>query len=241
MILANLRQRLTSNDIDLAVRLLAGDDEDRRASIELTLQNQGPDGVLDAPDLLSRLQGHSQLGSPSSALFLYVAVRDALRSVGIDDGRLADYLGALLFEFGLRGRAFRAAEHSDQEYHYLADIVADVENSTGRVGFLLRAHLGNFSLWIAGVFPEYITARKHRKGGPDLGYYDEIGARGFRLASDHRLAHEFDLADIYAKAARSFSTIRIALNRMSDRLFFPRWSSPDRLMRQVADEFNLAQ
>ncbi len=241
MILANLRQRLTPSDIDLVVRLLAEDDPVQGAALEQTLQDRGPDALLDTPGLLDKLQGHAQLGSPSSALFFYVAMRHTLRSVGIDDGRLSDYLGALLFEFGLRGRAFRAAQHSDQEYHYLTDIIADLDNSTGRLGFLLRAHLGNFSLWIAGVFPDFITARRHRKGGPDLSYYDEIGARGFRLASSHRLAHEFDVADIYAKAASSFSTIRIALNRMSDRLFFPCGSSPDRLMRQVADEFNLTQ
>ncbi len=231
---------MTPNDIDLVVRLLAGDGRAKRHALERTLQDRGPDALLDTPDLLDKLQRHSQLGSPSPALFLYVAVRHALRSVGIDDGRLADYLGALLFEFGVRGRAFRAARYSDQEYHYLTDIIADLDNSTGRVGFQLRAHLGNFSMWIAGVFPDFITARRHRKGGPDLRYYDEIGARGFRMASGHRLAHEFDVADIYAKAASSFSTIRIALNQMSDRLFFPR-SSPDRLLRQVADEFNLTQ
>jgi len=29
----------------------------------------------------------------------------------------------------------------------------------------------------------------------------------------------------------------VALNRLSDRLLFPRHHSPDRLLRQVADEF----
>ncbi len=47
-----------------------------------------------------------------------------------------------------------------------------------------------------------------------------MGARGFQLASDHRLAHQLDLAEIYARAAGSFSVIRFALNRMSKRLLF---------------------
>jgi hypothetical protein len=68
-----------------------------------------------------------------------------------------------------------------------------------------------------------------------------MGARGFRLASDHRLARELELDDLYAQVADSFAEIRVALNRLSDRLFFPSRSSPDRLMRQVADEFNLRQ
>lgn len=239
MILANLRQRLTSRDLDFVLELLAEDDDGRQNALEQAVMEKGPDAVLDDPSLLDRLREHPRLGSPSPALFLYVAVRHALRSVGIDDVRLADYLGALLFEFGFRGRAFRVTTHSDQEYHYLADIVADLEKSSGRLEFQLRAHLGNVSLWIAGIFPDFITYRKHRRGGPDLRYYDEMGARGFRLASHHRLAREFDLVDVYATAADRFSTIRVALNQTSDRLFFPSRTSPDRFMRQVADEFNL--
>ncbi len=240
MILANIKQRLTAADIDLVVHLLAEGDAAHQRRLERLVAQDGPDALLDDPTLLEHLRRHPSLGSPSPALFLYVAVRETLRTVGIDDTRLAEYLGAMLYEFGLRDRALRVAHHSDHEYRYLTEIVADLDPGTGRRGFLIRAHLGNFSLWLAGVFPDFITTRRARKGGPDLSYYDTMGARGFRLASDHRLAREFELDDIYAKAADAFPTLRVALNRLSDRLFFPRCSSPDRLMRQVADEFNLS-
>jgi hypothetical protein len=64
-----------------------------------------------------------------------------------------------------------------------------------------------------------------------------MGARGYRLAADHRLARQFDLAQIYRRAAQSFTPISIALNRLSDRLLFPHINTPGRLLRQVADEF----
>jgi hypothetical protein len=241
MILANLRERLTPSDLDLAVQLLARGDGAKRVALERALAAEGPDTVLDRPELAEALRRHREVGGPSPALFLYVTVRQALKTVGIDDPRVSDYLGALLLEFGLRRRAYRVSPHSEQEYHYLTDIMADLETVSGRTGFLLRVHLGNFSLWIAGVFPDYVTARRERRGGPDLSYYDSMGARGFRLASDHRLARELELDDLYAQVADSFAEIRVALNRLSDRLFFPSRSSPDRLMRQVADEFNLRQ
>ena len=109
----------------------------------------------------------------------------------------------------------------------------------GRRGFLLAAHLGNFSLWMAGVFPDHITAREERRGGPGLRYYEELGMRGFRLAASHRLAEQLDLAGLYSRAAESFSAIRVALNRLSDRLLFPHVNTPGRLLRQVGDEFRL--
>ena len=37
------------------------------------------------------------------------------------------------------------------------------------------------------------------------------------------------------QAGEQFGELRIALNRLSDRMLFPRHDSPDRLMRQVAD------
>src|SRR3989475_8691944 len=90
-------------------------------------------------------------------------------------------------EFGDHGRHAKIRAVDDDSYHYLVDIVADLgdEDDSGERGLLLRAHLGNYSLWLAGLFPDYIAARRTRAGGPDLPYYDELGRQGYRLASQH--------------------------------------------------------
>ena len=239
MILANVRERLRPADFQLAVDLLAGSsDADRRYYADL-LANEGPDGLLDQPGLLERLREKPGFATPSAPLFFYVAARHTLRESGMDDARLADYLGALLLEFGQRDRAYRIARHGDEIRRYLVEIVADIDTADGRREFLLYAHLGNFSLWISGIFPDYITTQNVRNGGPNFRYYDELGTRGYRLAADHGLARELDLNEIYALAADRFARIRVALNRLSDRMFFPNFSSPDRLMRQVEEEFRL--
>ena len=95
------------------------------------------------------------------------------------------------------------------------------------------AHLGNYALWLAGLFPDYIAARRVRKGGPDLTYYDSLGRRGFGLASDHVLADQYGLGDVFRLAAERFPVVRGALNGLSDRVFFPHHSSPDRLLRDL--------
>ena len=100
----------------------------------------------------------------------------------------------------------------------------------------MRAHLGNYALWVSGLFPDYIEHRKVQRGGPDLEYYSEMGRRGFRLAADHRLAHDHGLAQLYLVAAERFDRLRFALNQVSDTLLFPHVHTPDRLMRQVRDE-----
>jgi hypothetical protein len=237
MILANLQERLTATDVEFVLRVLSRGNEGRRRELQSIALEDGLDVLLDRPELFDLLRSVPDLGSPSPQLFICVAVRETLRRVGIEDNRLGNYVSALLYEFGARDRAYRIAMNDDQAYRYVADIVSDIDNESGRRRFLLQAHLGNFTLWLSGVFPDHITARRHRKGGPDFEYYEEMGARGFRQAAGNRLAQDLDVADIYARAADSFTILRVALNRLSDNLFFPNVSSADRLMRQVKDEF----
>jgi hypothetical protein len=240
MILANLRERLTPADMLLAADLLArGSGRERRYYSDLA-ENEGADRILAEPELLALLASATSVAAPSAPLFLYVSLRHTLRDSGMDDARLADYLGALVLEFGMRDRAYRVAPTDDDTRRYLVDIVADLREAQGRRAFQLYVHLGNYSLWLAGIFPDYVTAQSARRGAPGFRYYDEMGATGFRRAADHGMARELELDDLYAHVAELFARIRVALNRMSDRMFFPGVNSPDRLLRQVEEEFNLS-
>jgi hypothetical protein len=235
MILANMRGRLRAADLRLVVLALGRGDAARRARLERLLLEEGPDRLLDDPELLGALLAVRSLVLPSPPLFTYVAVRHTLLAAGVDDRTLADYLAALLLEFGRNGRHSRVRPTDDESYHYLVDIVADMaeHDEAGERGFLLQAHLGNYSLWLAGLFPDYIAARRSRAGGPDLPYYDELGRHGYELASRHRLAQHFGVAGIFGAAAARFPALRAAFNRLSDRLFFPNVLTPDKLLRSL--------
>lgn len=235
MILANVRGRLRAQDFLVVALALARGDAARRARLERQMLEEGPDGLLDEPELLDALIALRTLVVPSPALFAYVAVRHSLRAAGVDDRALADYLAALVLEFGDHHRAVRVRRTDDETYHYLVDMVEDLTalDDAGERAFLLRVHLGNYSLWLAGLFPDYIAARRSRKGGPDLPYYDELGRQGYRLAAEHRLAAHFGVAPIYRTAAEQFPTLRVAFNRLSDRVFFPNVSTPEKILRNL--------
>ena len=235
MILANVRGRLRAADLRLVALALARGDEMRRARYERLLLQQGPDRLLDERGLLEALLALRTLAVPSPALFTYVAVRHTLLAAGVDDRELADYLAALILEFGDHDRHTRIRRADDQTYGYLVDTIGELTgvDDTGERGFLLRVHLGNYSLWLAGLFPDYVEARRSRQGGPDLPYYDELGRQGYRLASEHRLAERFGVAEIYRAAAQRFPTLRVAFNRLSDRVFFPHVSTPEKILRNL--------
>jgi hypothetical protein len=221
MIRANTRGRLTAADLQLVILLLSRGSTHRRADLERRLNAEGPDSLLDAPELFERLLTVRSMLIPSEALFFYVVVRHALQAAGLHDRDVADYLSALLLEFGQRDRAWRIDWNDDQRHRYLVDILADLEATAGDRRFKVMVHLGNYALWLSGLFPDYIAARRLRKAGPDVAYYEALGSRGFGLASDHALAEEYGLDAVLRTAADRFPALRSALNGVSDRLLFP--------------------
>ena len=153
------------------------------------------------------------------------------------EARLADdYVTSLVVHFGVRDRSHRIADSDDEVYDAIVQLCAALDDPDARRSFLVRAHLGNYALWLSGIFPDFIEQRRWRRGGPDLEYYEEMGRRGFQLAADHRLAEEHGLTTLYSNAAERFGVLRTALNAISDTLFFPAVQTPERLMRQVRDE-----
>lgn len=145
-------------------------------------------------------------------------VRHALLQAGEKSRTLADYAASIVLHFGLRDRAQRIHAADDQTYDTLAALLEDAERSHPRRAFLVRAHLGNYALWMSGMFPDRIVERQDRRGGPTLEYFETMGRRGFQMAAER------------------FPLLRVTLNRISDALLFPNHHTPERLMRQVHDD-----
>ena len=206
MITADARSRITPNDLDLLASCLGS--QSRAVSL---------DAVLDRREVASYLLSTGMPG-PSPSLLFYVLVRHSLLDVGVDDPTVADYFAALLREFGYRGRATRVDDVDDQDHRYLVDILADLSASSGVRQFKVSVHLGNYALWMAGLFPERVAAQRIRRGGPDLSYYEDMGGRGYAEASEHQLAEGSGLEDVLRTAADRVHDVRIALNRVSAQL-----------------------
>ena len=160
MILPNVRASFGSDDVQHLLSELGDRTRLSRKRWESQLLEAGLDSVLDEPDTLSAISEGNRVTTLSPTLAFYVMVRHTLLESGIDDTTLADYVAALLIEFATQGRANRIARYDDKTYNYLIDVVSELEDgsSDGRQ-FLLRVHLGNFSLWLSGLFPDFVVAR----------------------------------------------------------------------------------
>jgi hypothetical protein len=237
MVFADVRSTLTRDDVQYAVWLIGLSGYDAARSAERALREKGLDAVLDDTRLLTALLHHAPKWCGSLRLFAYVSVRHACLASGERDRTLADYTASIVLHFGLRDRARRISALDDDTFDTLAELSALMDGPDSRRAFLARQHLGNYALWLSGLFPDFVEHRRWRRGGPDLGYFEEMGRAGYTAAARHRLASEHGLEVLFERAADRFPVLRAALNRISDTLLFPNCHTPERLMRQVRDEY----
>ncbi len=234
MILPNTRASFGRSDAMTLVELLGSNDPELRRGARSRLESGGIDALLDDPRTLNAVLTESHLAVSTDVVF-YVLVRHALLESGVSDRLAADYLTSLILAFGQGRRAYRFKVDSRDEFFYLVDLLKRIGEASAGDLFLLRSHLGNYALWLTGLFPDYIEHRTLRRGAPPIHYYEEMGSSGFSGAAGMREARELGLEGLFETVARDFSTLREALNRMADRVLWRDAENPvERLLREVA-------
>jgi len=216
MIRANCRERFTGADFDFVVRTLSRSATEHVSLVDLLSDSATRDSVLDNPRLIDAIlcnAGHLRI---SSQFYFYILARHVLQQAGINDRKLCDYVASLLEAFS-RSSVLRAPHAADSVQQYISDMLIALQRVTPEQAFLLRAHVGNYSLFISGIFLEN-TQRRSLRGGPDVKFYEQVGRASYQFLSAHATARRCELNDVYEELAERFRDIRCALNRLSDQL-----------------------
>jgi hypothetical protein len=101
---------------------------------------------------------------------------------------------------------------------YVTDLLLALQKAPATQAFQLQVHIGNYSLFVSGVFHERIEVRSQR-GAPDLSFYERVGAAHFEAASRHTLARHHSLGAIYHDLSTRFGEVRKTLSQAADRIF----------------------
>lgn len=232
MIAGSCRARMTGQDLAFLTGALSARDGDGAALRSLAADPESLDRLLDSRLLFARLLEAPRLLDVSPYFFYYVVVRRTFLDHGIDDRRVADYVGALL-----SAHVSGAVDGGRGQGLYLVDLVrAIAEARTAEHAFSLQTEVGDRALYLAGLFPDWIYHR-HRYGRRlvDLDYYEDMGRRYYAAAARHEVAARYELADVLAFLAEAFAALRQALNDLvDDHLHLaPRPDTVDRLWRQA--------
>jgi hypothetical protein len=215
----NCRIQFAAQDVEFILTVLGGKIQESDCLTQLLGDEESRDLILDDEALFRALLENRGCLRVSTHFYFYVLVRQVFKRSGIDDRNVADYVAAMLAEFALVERARCVLPGGTEPLDYFFEMLAALQTADDHTSFQLRAHVGNYSLFLSGVFPDRIRVRAERRGFPDLRYYEALGRTQFRAASDHRLAQRYELANILNTLSERFETSRHALNDISDRLF----------------------
>jgi hypothetical protein len=217
MIKANCRERFTAADFDFVVRTLARSERDSVNLVELLTDDVARDSILDSPRLVEALLADGAPLTISPQLYFYILLRHVLKDTGLGDRHVSDYLASLLETFSQTARLRSPADGHSSPIQYVSDMLIALRSATPAQSFLIRAHVGNYSLFITGIFHETVQHRSQR-GAPDLSYYEDLGRSNYRVAAGHQVARTCALSDVFEKLADGFHEVRLALNHLSDSL-----------------------
>lgn len=212
------RNRFTPADFQFILTVLGKDQPQRQSLESLFSDPQSLDTILDREALFRALLEDQLLLEVSTQFYFYILVRHVLLRAGYDDRELADYVGALLAEFSSARRLRRPLDDRDEPLDYLVDMLQAMQDADEPTRFGLMLHLGNYALFLSGVYSDYIRHRARRSAAPGLDYYEAMGSSQFRAASDHRMAEKYDLSPILLTLADQFRPTRRAINDLSERL-----------------------
>ena len=213
MIQPNCRARFTGDDFDFVVRTLANTPGNKVGLVELLTDIETRDQILDHDGLVRAvLEGPGNL-TISPQFYFYILARLVLKRSGIDDRTLTDYVASLLEKFSQIRQMHAPVQNL--ETLYLSDLLLALKNASSYQTFLIRAHIGNYALFISGIFYESIESRRQR-GAPSFSFYEEMGRASFHALATHDVARRYELSGLFEKLADRFHECRLALNCLTD-------------------------
>lgn len=225
MVLANCRAQFTAQDFEFVAKALRQRGTRHVSLVELLSDPDCRDEMLDHEALPRMLLSREGQVAVSPQLYFYVLARTVLRRQGIEDRELADYVAAMLGQFASTQRMHMPHEKLPHRFQYIMDMLEALTNASAAEAFLIRVHMGNYALFLSGMFQAWIERRQQR-GAPDPSFYEEVGRSSFRVAATHRLAYQLELAQVYAQLADGFQHARRALNELAQTVWKPNEQPP---------------
>jgi hypothetical protein len=155
-------------------------------------------------------------GEPLRRLFAALTEHTFQVEFGVADPPLLEYLTDLLVRFVKVDVIFRIRDTSGRRLEEVADMLLEAEQRQSRPQREVYRHIGDFTLFWVGVYPESLSRLKSQSRKDHLLDYFEQGKRCYYLASTfeeepyrqeapvlRRLSHDFELCSFGLNRVRS--------------------------------------
>ena len=216
MILPKSRLSLTKEDVVFIADIL-GKSKKGKEYI-LSAEGETIDTLLECPQLYPALLEQGTIAHCSPHLFFYVAVFNEMKGLHYQNREVTDYVASMLAAFIQGDRWRKIAFDHKETYDHLFDLRKAAIESSSHSSFLYHIHIGNYSLFLAGIFPEYVSLSNTKKRFPlGIAHYDDIGSKGYDEAASFNQSVQYGLTALLEELADQFVLVRTSLNKVKQR------------------------
>ncbi|MHC4269587.1 MAG: hypothetical protein ACYSTS_14105 [Planctomycetota bacterium] len=134
----------------------------------------------------------------------------------LEDTQVSNYIANMLTQFTESSRLYNVKEGEKKSHQYIVDMIADSIQSDNFKKFYIYCHIGNYTLFLTGMIPEYIKHRYECMRRPvDNQYYVGFGKTYYGLASEHTNARRNRLTDTLSQLSEGFEAVAQVLSFMN--------------------------
>jgi hypothetical protein len=228
VIQANCRGQFTADDFAFVVRVLAKSQTDAVSLVSLLSDEAERDAILDHDLIYHSVVDDTGCLKVSAAFYFYILTRHVLLHVSLDERELTDYVAAVLLAFSHINHLRPPDEKnpSSRSFTYVSDLLTHLNTCPPEQAFVLLTHLGNYTLFLSGVFAERVQSHAQRRGAPGISFYEAVGQSSYLSVARHPKAKRTQLQSIFELLGSEFHRVRLALNHLTDTLLHLHAPSP---------------
>jgi hypothetical protein len=153
---------------------------------------------------------------PIRRLFAGLTEQTFLTSLGVADPPLVDYLSLLLSRFIHVDAIFRLRNTQGKRLEEVADMMLEAEAlpAEGRTTREFHRHIGDFTLFWTGVYPEALSRKRSALSKDYFIDYCEQGKRAYYIASTFADDPYRDEAPVLRRLSTEFELCAYGLNQV---------------------------
>jgi hypothetical protein len=154
---------------------------------------------------------------PLSRLFAELVQRNLVDFVRIDDIEMARYIAALLVDFTHVDNLYRVRNTRGKRLEDVGEMLMESNPLLEGRSFVyereVRKHIGDYTLFLSGLFPEYVGALPKKHGRVDAFIdYMKAGKESYRVVASFDQMEFRDQAPLFRRLSENFELCVFGLN-----------------------------
>ncbi|MEX0703029.1 MAG: hypothetical protein WD069_13120 [Planctomycetales bacterium] len=147
-------------------------------------------------------------------LFAAVTEQTFQADLGIADPPLIDYLSDLLVRFIRMDAIFRVRDPRGRRLEEVAEMMLEAEHRHAKPRREIHRHIGDFTLFWVGVYPEALAGMQSADRRDHLLDYCAQGKRSYRIAAEFDDEPYEEEAPVLRRLSDEFELCTVGLNRV---------------------------